>query len=88
MKRSRFTEEQIIEILRKQEAGLKVAEVCRQHGISQPTFYAWKAKFRGATNNHARQLRRVEEENVRLKRLLAEAMLDNAILKKIMSQKW
>ena len=88
MKRSRFTEEQIIGILREQEAGLKVAEVCRQHGVSQPTFYAWKAKFGGMSISEAKQLRRLEEENSRLKKLLAEAMLDNAVLKDITSRKW
>ena len=88
MKRRRFSEEQIIGILREQEAGLKVAEVCRQHGVSQPTFYAWKAKFGGMSISDAKQLRRLEEENSRLKKLLAEAMLDNAVLKDITSRKW
>ena len=81
MKRSRFTEEQIIGILREQEAGLSTAEVCRRHGISTATFYAWKAKFGGMGISEARRLRQLEEENARLKKLLAEAMLDNAVLK-------
>ena len=88
MKRSRFTEEQIIGILREQESGLKVAEVCRQHGISQPTFYAWKAKYGGMSVSDAKRLKQLEEENTKLNKLLAEAMLDNAVLKDITSRKW
>ena len=88
MKRSRFTEEQIIGMLHEQEAGLKVAEVCRKHGISPPTFYAWKAKFGGMSVPDARRLKQLEEENAKLKRLLAEAMLDNTVLKDITSRKW
>jgi putative transposase len=88
MKRSRFTEEQIIGILREQAAGTKTADVCRKHGISEPTFYAWKAKFGGMGISEARRLRQLEEENARLKKLLAEAMLDNAVLKDLNSRKW
>ena len=88
MKRSRFTEEQIIGVLREQEAGMKVAEVCRHHGISEPTFYAWKAKFGGMSISDARRLRQLEDENAKLKKLLAEAMLDNAVLKDMTSRKW
>jgi putative transposase len=88
MKRSRFTEEQIIGILGEQEAGMKTAEVCRKHGISEPTFYVWKAKFGGMGVSEARRLKQLEDENARLKRLLAEAMLDNAVLKDINSRKW
>jgi putative transposase len=88
MKRSRFSEEQIIGVLREQEAGMKVAEVCRKHGISEPTFYAWKSKFGGMGVSDAKRLRRLEEENAKLKKLLAEAMLDNAVLKDITSRKW
>ena len=88
MKRSRFTEEQIIGILREQEAGMKTAEVCRRHGISQPTFYAWKAKFGGMSIPDAKSLKQLEDENAKLKKLLAEAMLDNAVLKDITSRKW
>jgi putative transposase len=88
MKKSRFTEEQIIGILQEQEAGMTTAEVCRKHGISQPTFYAWKAKFGGMGVSEARRLKQLEDENARLKKLLAEAMLDNAVLKDINSRKW
>jgi putative transposase len=88
MKRSRFTEEQIIGILREQEAGMQTAEVCRKHGISQPTLYAWKAKFGGMSVPDAKRLKQLEEENARLKKLLAEAMLDNAVLKDITARKW
>ena len=88
MKKSRFSEEQIIGILREQEAGMKTADVCRKHGISEPTFYAWKAKFGGMGVSEARRLKQLEEENARLKKLLAEAMLDNAVLKDINSRKW
>ena len=88
MRRSRFSEEQIIGILREQEAGMAAAEVCRKHGISQPTFYAWKAKFGSMSVSDAKRLRQLEAENTRLKKLLAEAMLDNAGLKDITSRKW
>jgi putative transposase len=88
MKRSRFTEEQIIGILREQESGMTTAEVCRKRGISPPTFYAWKAKFGGMGVSDAKRLKQLEEENAKLKKLLAEAMLDNAVLKDITARKW
>ena len=88
MKRSRFTKEQIIAILHEQEAGAKTADVCRRHGISEATFYAWKAKFGGMAVSEAKRLKALEDENVRLKKLLAEAMLDNAVLKDLTSKKW
>ena len=88
MKASRFTEEQIIGILREQELGAKTAEVCRKHGISGATFYKWKAKFGGLDVSEARRLKMLEAENTKLKKLLAEAMLDNAMLKDIAAKKW
>ena len=86
MKRSRFTEEQIIGMLKEQEAGAKTADVCRKHGVSEATFYKWKAKYGGMDVSEARRLKALEDENARLKKLLAEAMLDNAVLKDISSK--
>ena len=88
MKRSRFTEEQIIGVLREHESGMTTLEVCRKHGISSATFYKWKAKFGGLDVSDARRLRALEDENAKLKKLLAEAMLDNAILKDVAAKKW
>lgn len=88
MKRSRFTEEQIIAILREHEAGAATSDVCRKHGISSATFYKWKAKYGGLDVSEAKRLRSLEDENRRLKKLLAETMLDNAMLKDIASKKW
>jgi len=88
MKRSRFSEEQIITILREQEAGAKTADVCRKHGVSAATFYKWKAKYGGMEVSEARRLKALEDENAKLKRLLAEAMLDNAMLRDVAARKW
>ena len=88
MKRSRFSEEQIIGMLREQEAGTSVAELCRKHGMSSATFYAWKAKYGGMDVSEARRLKALEDENAKLKRLYADAMLDNAGLKDLLAKKW
>jgi putative transposase len=88
MRRSRFSEEQIIGILREQEAGAATAEVCRKHGVSSATFYKWKAKYGGLEVSDARRLKALETENAKLKKLLAEAMLDNVMLKDIAAKKW
>ena len=81
MRKSRFSEEQIIGILREQESGASTTEVCRKHGISDATLYQWKARYGGLEVSEARRLKALEDENAKLKRLLAEAMLDNAALK-------
>jgi putative transposase len=88
MKRKRFTEEQIIAVLKEHELGAKTSDVCRKHGISEATFYNWKSKFGGMEASEAKRLKTVETENAKLKRLLAEAMLDNAALKDLLSKKW
>ena len=88
MKKSRFSEEQIMAVLREQEGGMKTADVCRKHGISRATLYAWKAKYGGMDVSHARKLKVLEDENTRLKRLLADAMLDNAVLKEAAAKSW
>lgn len=87
MKR-RFTEEQIIGVLREQEAGGQVKEIIRRHAISEQTFYRWKAKYGGLEASDVRRLKELEAENARLKKLLAEAHLDNAALKDVLSRKW
>ena len=88
MKRKRQTEEQIIAILKEQEAGFKTADLCRKHGISEASFYNWKAKYGGLEVSEAKRLKGLESENARLKKLLADAMLDNAALKDLLTKKW
>jgi len=88
MKSSRFSEEQIIGILREHEAGIPTADICRKYGISSATFYKWKAKYSGLSISDAKRLKALEDENAKLKKLLAETMLDNAILKDINNRKW
>lgn len=88
MRRSRFSEEQVIAILREQESGVSTADVCRRHGISSASFYKWKARFGGMEVSEARRLKALEDENARLKRLLADAMLDNAMLRDVAAKKW
>jgi len=88
MKRSRYSEEQIIGILKEQEAGIPVAELCRKHGVSDASIYKWKAKFGGMDASEAKRLRALEDENAKLKRMLADAVFDNAALKDLLGKKW
>jgi putative transposase len=88
MKRLRFTEEQIIAVLKEAEAGAKTGELARRHGVSEATIYNWKAKYGGLEVSEAKRLRSLEDENARLKRLLADVMLDNAGLKDLLAKNW
>jgi len=88
MRSSRFSDEQIIGMIKEQESGIPTAQVCRKHGISTASFYKYKAKFGGMEVSDARKLKALEDENGKLKKLLAEAMLDNAMLKDVNSKKW
>jgi putative transposase len=88
MKAKRFSEEQIIGVLKEAEAGANTKELCRKHGISTATFYSWKAKYAGMTVSEARRLKELEAENSKLKKLLAEAELDKAALKDLLNRKW
>jgi putative transposase len=88
MKRIRFTEEQIIAVLREHEAGAKTVDLARKHGISEATLYNWKAKYGDMDVSDAKRLRSLEDENRKLKKLLAESMLDQAALKELLTKKW
>jgi len=88
MKRKRFSEEQIIAILKEHESGVAVADLCRKHGMSNASLYTWKSKYGGMDVSDAKKLKSFEEENGKLKRLLADAMLDNAALKDLLGKKW
>ena len=88
MKRSRFTEDQIIGMLKEHEAGVAVADLCRKHGVSSASLYKWKAKYGGMDVSEAKKLKALEDENSKLKRLLADAMLDNSALKDLLGKKW
>ena len=88
MRTKRFTEEQIIGVLKEAEAGARTKELCRKHGISEATFYNWKAKYSGMTVSEVRRLKELEVENAKLKKLLAESELDKAALKDLLNRKW
>ena len=87
MKTSRFSETQILKILKQQEAGVKTADICREHGISQATFYGWKAKYSGMEASDIQRLRELETENARLKRMFADLSLEHQILKEVVEKK-
>jgi putative transposase len=88
MKRNRFTDEQIIGILKEHEAGTPVAQLCRKHGVIDASIYKWKAEFGGMEVSKAKRLKTLEDENTKLKRLLADAMHDNSALKDLLEKKW
>ena len=88
MMRSRYSEEQIIGILQEHDAGASCADLCRKHGMSQGSFYSWKAKFGGMNVSDAKRLKALEDENAKLKKLLAEQMLDAAAMRDLLSKKW
>jgi putative transposase len=88
MKKSRFSEEQIIGMLKEHEAGVKTADLCRKHGVTPATFYAWKGKYGGMELNDAKRLKQLLEENMKLKRVVADLTLDNVVLKDLLSKNW
>ena len=88
MKKARLTEEQIIGILQEHDAGAKCADLCRKHGVSDASIYKWKARYGGMEVSEAKRLKALEDENAKLKRMLAEAMLDNVALKDLLGKKW
>ena len=88
MKRSRFSEEKIINVLKEHEAGGKVHELCRRHGISSATFYTWRKKYAGMEASEAKRLRELEAENARLKRIVADQMLDMSAMKELLEKRW
>ena len=88
MQKSKFTEEQIIKILKENEVGIKVADLCRKYGFSDATFYNWKAKYGGMSVSEAKRLKQLEDENKKLKRIVADLMIDNDALKEVLSKKW
>jgi len=88
MKSSKFSESQIVSILKQQDTGMKVADICREHGISQATFYKWRAKYGGMDASMLKRVKELEAENARLKKMYAESQMDQAILKEALSKKW